>query len=807
MLTKILVSIIIFTCAGFSQQWIQGRVEDAQGGAVAGARLKLHQRGGAVVGNTRSDGAGQYRLGPVGAGVYLLEVESAGFAVATREVTVGSAGVTADVRLEVGKLTEQVVVTAGGARREEELARVVTVITGEEIEARNEVTVAEVIRTAPGVQIRQLGGPGALTQVRVRGLRPDATAVLVDGMRFRDASSITGDASSLMANLTVVNAERVEVARGSSAALYGTGAVGGAVNIVSEAGGGPAHGMVQAEGGGLGYWRGRATVGGGWEKGRLVYSAGLTHLNVTRGVDGNDAARSNALQAFARKELGRGWRVAGRLYGVRDFAQLNVSPGTAGVPSGNFAGAGLLAAVPLAPEQVLNLNAGRPVNYGAATYVPGRDDPDNRQAAGFTSGMVRVEQDVNAGLSWWAAWQQLATERRLENGPGGAGFQPAANNLSEPGGRIGNLEGRVMWRAARVWRGLAGYEFEDELYRDRQFNGLAAPRTIRVDGRIRQRANAAYAQQQFSLLGDRLQVNVSGRVQGFVLERPDFRLEGTANNYNRELPAPPTAWTGDVSVAYLVARTGTKWRAHMGNAYRAPGLYERFGGGFGNNPATGQVTFSAYGDPLLQPDRYNTYDVGVDQYVAGGRARLSATWFYNRIKQLTAFDFSGRINAATDPWGRSLGYLNGGGGIARGVEVAGETRLGRGFTANGSYTFTNAVNDRDSQVAGVWQALTTPRHTATAVVTQRVGRRGDVAVDVFRGSSYLVPFFAVSRTRAFVAPGFTKMDLVGGWRVWEREKARLRLYGKVENLLGQDFYENGWRAAGRWGLMGLQLQF
>ena len=85
--------------------------------------------------------------------------------------------------------------------------------------------------------------------MRIRGLRPDAAAVLVDGLRLRDAATAQGDVTSFMSTLNFVAADRVEVLRGSGSSLYGTNAVGGVVNIVSREGGSPTRGDAQIEAG------------------------------------------------------------------------------------------------------------------------------------------------------------------------------------------------------------------------------------------------------------------------------------------------------------------------------------------------------------------------------------------------------------------------------------------------------------------------------------------------------------------------------------------------------------------------------
>lgn len=805
-------SLLLVALASGNQIWAQavleGKVTDPQKNGIS-ARLSLYAPETLTPLTATTSAGGDYKFEGLREGQYTVEVEATDFRRMTRVVKVGATGAKENFELSLAGLTQTVVVTATGeAQTIDQTAKAITVVSAEEINDRNEYSVSEILRNVPGVQLRTLGGPGALTQVRMRGLRPDASAVLVDGMRFRDPTTTQGDSSSFLANLTFVNANRVEVMRGSGSSLYGTNAVGGAINVVSDEGGAPVHGMIQAEGGGLGFMRGRATLSGGFQKNRLTYSLGFTHLNVLNGVDGYDQNRSNGGQAFVRYNLSEKTRVSGRFYGARDFLMSNIAPTTTGVPAANFPATGLITAIPLAPEQVLNLVNGRPVTYGNATYIPGRNDPDSRRASKFSTTAMRFEHQFSNVLSMQANYQFLTTDRLFMNGPGGTGSQPAASSITNPGGNIHNVDVRVNVRPSRWYSVSAGYEFEREFFNDRQNNQLPAPRTILVNGRTAQNANAAFVTNQIMLLNDRLQISLSGRVQDFRLATPQFEAQGVRNVYaGLQLPNPPRAWTGDASVAYLIPKTGTKLRTHVGNAYRAPALYERFGGGFSVNQVTGIISFTPYGDPRLSPDRYNTYDFGIDQYLVKSRVRVSATYFYNRIKQLTAFDSSGRIQPATDPYSRTSGYLNGSGGISRGVELGTEARLTSSTTMQGSYTYTGALNDVDIQVPGFWRALTTPRHTATFLITQRFGKRVDVTFDMFRSGQFYVPFFAVSRTRAFVSPGYTKGDIVAGYKVWANDKRNLRAYGKFDNVFNQLYYENGWRAPQAWGIVGLSFTY
>ncbi len=273
------------------------------------------------------------------------------------------------------------------------------------------------------------------------------------------------------------------------------------------------------------------------------------------------------------------------------------------------------------------------------------------------------------------------------------------------------------------------------------------------------------------------------------------------------IASPPRALTGDVSAAYFLAESNTKVRMHAGNAYRAPALFERFGGGFSTDPVTGRVVFTAFGDPRLEPDRYRTIDAGVDQYLFRSRLSVSATVFYNDVMSLTAFNSSGGIRPDTDPFGRSLGYLNSSGGFSRGVEIGIDARPGPTLRLSASYTRTRAETEDDITVPGFFIVPGVFGHTATFVVTNRWNERLDTTFDLFYGSQTYGSFFAAGRPRAYKFPGFTKAGAVVGYRLVTHDRLPLRAYLNVENLFDQTYYENGWRNLGRTAVAGLSVGF
>ncbi|MCB1021742.1 MAG: hypothetical protein KDC27_17550, partial [Acidobacteria bacterium] len=90
------------------------------------------------------------------------------------------------------------------------------------------------------------------------------------------------------------------------------------------------------------------------------------------------------------------------------------------------------------------------------------------------------------------------------------------------------------------------------------------------------------------------------------------------------------------------------------------------------------------------------------------------------------------------------------------------------------------------------------------VVNQRIGRMM-VTTDFFAASDYPFVFFGAARPYAFGGP--RKADVVTSYDLPATENVTLRLYGKVENVLGKTYYENGFQAPGRWGVAGLEVRF
>jgi vitamin B12 transporter len=781
---------------------IIGRVLDAQGAGVAGALVTLYARSPVVRLTTRADASGAYRFERLAAGEYLIEADARGFAPASAQrVRVrANESATTDVRLEVASLREEaVVVTASDtAQAVDEVSKSLTTVTRHEMEERDEFSVAEALRDVPGLRVQQLGGPGSLFTIKARGLRNEDTAILLDGMRLRDPSAPQGDFSGYLSDLDVVNLDRVEVLRGSGSSLYGTNAIGGVVNLVTEEGGGQTRGELLAEGGSLGFFRGRAQLAGGTHSNRFAYSLGASHRNVTRGVDGHDASRNTSLQGRALFRLTPTATLTARGYFSDSFVQLNDDPRPI---VGTLPTVGVINAIPISLSELRRFESGVPasrLSNGGATFIPSANDPDNARATRFFSGALRFNHRPTEKFGYTISYQGNTTHGVFTDGPAGTGFEPAGSTRTDFDGRAHTLNARADLLVGTHNIITAGYEFERETFINRQFPESASDNFALT---VSERSHALFAQDQVRLLNDRLQLSAGFRAQFFNLNAPRFTPSASAPYTNIAFASPPNAYTGDGSIAYFFPRTNTKLRGHVGNGYRAPSLFERFGASFSN-----LFGFSAFGDPRLAPERSISFDAGIDQTLAHNRVRASATYFYTRLQETILFDFTGLVSQP-DPFGRFGGYVNTRGGLARGVELEFDAAPTRTLDVRASYTFTNS--DERTPRVGQIRAFAIPDHVFSIVATERLTSRVFFNFDLAATSNYLAPIFDPSSFASLVYRfnGATKADAGASYRLPLNESRSLRFFGVVENLFGNTIYESGFRTAGRTARAGAQFSF
>ena len=107
-----------------------------------------------------------------------------------------------------------------------------TVITSGEIRDSQAIDLPSLLRREAGFEFAQNGGPGTISGIFMRGGRSAQTLFLIDGVRIEDASS--GQAS--IQHILLDEVDRIEIVRGNVSSLYGSGAIGGVVQIFTKRG-------------------------------------------------------------------------------------------------------------------------------------------------------------------------------------------------------------------------------------------------------------------------------------------------------------------------------------------------------------------------------------------------------------------------------------------------------------------------------------------------------------------------------------------------------------------------------------------
>ena len=220
------------------------------------------------------------------------------FACMGREVLIGTLSVATlshakaesiSIRPEVAEDTlsrselrlDEVVVTGSRAPLTlQESAKIVSVITRDDIHRAAAESINDILKLATGVDVRQRGGFGVQTDISVRGGNFDQITILLNGVNI--SSPHTGHLSADFP-VSPEDIERIEVLEGPAARVYGTSAFNGVINIVTRQTGNGA--QVHLVGGQYGYAGGNASIGA---------TLGTFHSQLSGGYNRCDGATPNS---------------------------------------------------------------------------------------------------------------------------------------------------------------------------------------------------------------------------------------------------------------------------------------------------------------------------------------------------------------------------------------------------------------------------------------------------------------------------------------------------------------------------------
>lgn len=640
------------------------------------------------------------------------------------------------IELALAPIEETVIVTA--TRTEVPASQTgvsATTFTAAEIERRQAPLVSDLLRTTPGAVVLQTGAPGGVTGLFVRGGESNYNMVMLDGVPLNEP----GGAFNFN-NLTTENLERVEVVRGANSALFGSDAMSSVVQLFTKRGTARSAAaptlVAQIDGGSYGTMHASASASGVARQ----FDYGVT---AARFSTDNRVPNSGFDNTTVSANLG---------------AALGANTTLRGVVRGELGTTG---------------------TAGQTAY--GRPDLDAFYEHDDVVGGVTFDQQVNRTFRQHAAYS-LSSSRQ------------ASTNLVEDAPYTPSYEGHV-----------APFEFYDftfdshttlrRHYASYQADWHVAGGGSSGDHRFTALAdwNGERARLDDRMSGDQQDAsrdNLGASVQHQMLWR---RLSTTAGARVERNDSFGTAVVPRGSAVVTVHRgTGqfgdTRVHAAAGLGIKEPTLLQTF-------------STSPYfmGNPDLQPERSRAVEAGVEQRVAGDRAKLEATWFDNRYRDIIGLRSTG---------GYTSEYFNIGLTSARGLELGAEIAPQPSIRVRAGYTFTDsAILESTSEyspvfAAGQW-AFRRPRHSGFVQGSWTWQRLTADLSGVVIGR-YVDSDFSALEPPILENAGRTTWDARMSYRVTSKVMGLLM----IDNLTGLEYQEPlGYQALQRAVRVGLRVGF
>lgn len=458
----------------------------------------------------------------------------------------------------------------------------VTVIDRDTIVERGYTTLVDALSAVPGLRIAQSGGLGGTASVFIRGTNSNDVLVLRDGVPINDPSD--PDDAFNFGEDTLEDVERIEVVRGPMSGLYGTGAIGGVINIITRKGAGTPQGDL---------WLGGGAPRQGEVRGDLSGASGIWDYS------GNIEA--NSLLGYDQTPE----RETGVYTGEPDGFRSKLATLDLGV-------------TPVAGTRISLLIRGRDAKYGYDDLgYPAFDDPDETGYDSSLFGKLGVTSALFGGV-----WQTnlfvsgLQDDRRytdlLDANDPNQSVGDSRYHARQADAQWDNTVHLPAWGPLTANSLTFGYEHTSDQAKLR-VNTSTDGTFYGEDLDAHDDFDAGYAGVQATLLR---RLHLTGQV----------REDATT--------IAGDAFTWRVGGVLDVPELASHLHATYGTGFRAPSLFDRYG-----------IDSDGYvGNPDLRPEYSEGWEVGVTTDIPlAGRAdyaSVSVTYFHNRIRDLIDIEFS-----------------------------------------------------------------------------------------------------------------------------------------------------------------------
>jgi outer membrane cobalamin receptor len=739
---------VLFVSSAAHAGPVTGTIVDPDGRPVRGATV-LVVAGGTVLATAASGSSGAFHVQAPDRESLELRVAVEGFrAEPVSLLRTASPQEVGRIVLSVSSFAESVVVSA--AQVEVPLSTAsssVTIVQRDELQARQVESLADALRSVPGLTVAATGGRGAVTGVFPRGGESDYSLVVIDGVQ----ANAFGGAFDF-AHVPVVNVERIEIVRGPQSALHGSNAIGSVIRVVTRRGG-PPEGELTVESGSFGTLL--ASAAGAGAVGAWAWR-GSAEGETGDGAEGESTPSGEAVtnDDYTRHTLavGGGWtHTRGSAIGgdLRYSENERGFPGPFGSdPGGTFAGIDTIS------------------RGGDARWL--------------------ASLSTTHPLTGRARLQAQVSHAQLDSAFRSPSFDPSAPPLdSESWSR--RIAGRVQ--ADLTFIEALDSSFGAELQRERAggtFIVAGDAREVPVERTLA----GVFGEMRWN---HRARVFVTGGVRAEFITR-----DALAGNRDAFSPRPAfddemvTSINPKVAVAWFLRASGgdfTKIRASGGTGIRPPDVFE--------------IAFTD--NPSLKPERSRSFDVGFDQTWLGGRVAMEAAAFANRYDDLIvavgSFSTASRFRTDNISNARTQGLELAGSARARRSGVDLRVRVAytlldteimavdRGTGAPSPFTPGDPLLRRPRHQFGA-DVLVSTRRVAAFVEGNGRGRFRDVdpSFGTFGG--------------VFDAPGFFTWTAGLSYRVLRQ----VEILGRVTNLFDRTYEEAlGFPSPGRGFYAGVRL--
>ncbi len=367
-----------------------------------------------------------------------------------------------------------------------------------------------------------------------------------------------------------------------------------------------------------------------------------------------------------------------------------------------------------------------------------QDDPNKKGWWESIIGKVAFEQAVNSVWDHKLSIAYSETKREFKDDPDPV--DPTDNTHNWYTGDMKKFEWQhniypVDWSKTTV-----GFEYEEE-------RGVADGRASwdKFDRKTMDN-KAYYLQSQF-------------KVFETLFVTPGLRVDDN-EFFGRET-------TYKVSGSYLVPKTGTRFKANWGTGFKSPSLYQ---------------LFSSYGDPNLNPDKGESYDLGFEQSLLNGRATFGLTYFHNEFDNMVDFDTG------------TYKYQNIDNAEMKGWEVEFSFKPIETLMVGANYTYTEA-EDKDTGK----ELARRPENQAGFNINWAFTGKANLDLS----ASYVGSRWNNSANTEKVR-SYTKVDFYTSYDLTEK----LHVFGRIENLFDKEYQQvKGYAAPGRSFYAGVKVTF